>query len=211
MRMRTALLALLFAMLATGCAREPFPAVAADCDAPRRLQIVSHGWHTGIVFRSEDLVARVPALGSELVRRRYLEVGWGDDRYYPAEEGTAVLALRALLWPTPSVLQVVAFEAPPRDYFARSDVAVLPVDEAGYRAALDFVARSFARTPEGGLARLGPSQYGEGRFYAAEGRFHAFNTCNTWVAQAIVRAGYPVSPRTVTARGLFAQFPRKRC
>jgi hypothetical protein len=53
----------------------------------------------------------------------------------------------------------------------------VPTDEAGYAAALDFIAATF-KPP---LERLGPSQYGAGGFYRAEGAFHLFNTCNNWV------------------------------
>jgi uncharacterized protein (TIGR02117 family) len=199
------------ALALAGCARLPAAAVASECEAERVVHVVSHGWHTGVVLEREALATLLPAIGGDLGDRHYVEIGWGDGKYYPAEKGTVGLALRALLWPTPSVLQVVPFTASPREYFAQSDVAAVPVDEAGYRAVLEFVARSFERTREGGVVRLGRSQYGEGWFYSAEGSFHAFNTCNTWVARAIGKAGYPVSSRTVTARGLFSQLPRAGC
>lgn len=205
------ILLLWLAWLLAGCAGSPAKPALTDCPSPRVVHVVSHGWHTGIVVGRADLVRLVPALAGDFGDSRYLEIGWGDGKYYPAEKGTVGLALRALLWPTPSVLQVVGFTAPPEEYFRQSRIAEIPVDDAGYRAVLTFAADSFQRSAQGGLIRVGRSQYGEGWFYGAKGNFHAFNTCNTWVAQAMGQAGYPVSTGTVTARGLYAQLPPTGC
>jgi hypothetical protein len=99
------------------------------------------------------------------------------------------MALRAMFQRNSSVLQVVPLDRPARDYFRQSEVTEILVEEQGYRAALAFLAESFTRTPAQGVIRLSPSLYGNGWFYRAEGSFHAFNTCNTWAARAIDRAG----------------------
>lgn len=205
-------LILWLALLVAGCAQQPQRSAATQvCGCGRVIQVVSHGWHTGIVLGREDLAKSLPAIAGDLGEHQYVEIGWGDGEYYPAEKGSLRLALRALFRPTPSVLQVVPFTGPPHEYFPGSGVAEVPLDEAGYRAVLGFVAETFRRTPAGGVVRLGPSQYGEGWFYAAEGSFHAFNTCNTWVARGMRKAGFAISPGTVTARGLYSQLPRGGC
>jgi hypothetical protein len=91
------------------------------------------------------------------------------------------MALRAVLQPNPSVLQVVPFSETPRAYFASSEISEVKTDHAGYSAALARIAASF----KPGLERLGPSLYGGGGFYRAEGSFHLFKTCNTWVAAVL--------------------------
>lgn len=160
--------AFLLTLLLSACAQQ------RPCEPTRTLYVVSHGWHSGIVLEREELVRRLPGLGPQLGDHRYLEIGWGEERFYQAREPTVGMALRAALWRNPSVLQVVPFTDFPRS------VAEIRTDEAGYAAALDFIAGSFA-----GLERLGPSLYGEGWFYRAEGAFHLFNTCNSWVAEAL--------------------------
>jgi uncharacterized protein (TIGR02117 family) len=191
-------------LLLKGCAaRSVHQETPATC---RSLYVVSHGWHTGIVVNRGDLAGLLPALAGDINHGEYVEIGWGEERFYQAGEGTVGLALRAVLWPNPSVLHVVPFASPPRSYFSRSEVVEVWVEEAGYRAALAFIAGSFTRAPDGGVFRLGPSLYGKGRFYRAQGSFHAFNTCNTWVAEAIEKTGYPVwSTMTLTAESLLAQ------
>jgi hypothetical protein len=67
------------------------------------------------------------------------------------------LALRAALWPNTSVLQLVAFPGLPGNHFTQAEVVELPVDEAGYAAALAFVAGTFTRAPDGVPIRLGPA------------------------------------------------------
>jgi uncharacterized protein (TIGR02117 family) len=179
-----------------GCAARPIsPDDSTACRSPRTLFIVAHGWHTGIVVERKDLVKLVPPLAGDIGEEGYVEIGWGEERFYQARETTPGMALRALLQPNPSVLQVVPLNRPARDYFQHSEIAELQVQENGYRAALAFVSESFTRTPAQGVIRLSPSLYGNGWFYRAEGSFHAFNTCNTWVARAIEKTGPQCPPR----------------
>ncbi len=157
--------------------------------------MVSHGWHSGIVVQRADLVNRLPALAPDMGHEGYVEIGWGEERFYQAREPTLGMALRAALWRNASVLQVVPFAGPPRRYFASSKVVEVRLDEAGYLAVLTFIADSFE-----GVERLGPSLYGGGWFYRAEGSFHLFNTCNSWVARALEKAGSRCGNRRRPAR-----------
>jgi len=173
-----------------GCALQPVsPDASVACRLPRTLFLVSHGWHTGIVVERRDLVRLVPSLARDIGDEGAVEVGWGEERFYQARQTSVGMALRAVLQPNPSVLQVVPLPRPAREYFQPSDVKAIALEDEGYRALVAFVAESFTRTPEQELTRLSPSLYGSGWFYRAEGSFHAFNTCNTWVAKAMAAAG----------------------
>ena len=164
------------AMLLSACAREPRP-----CEPTRTLYVVNHGWHSGIVVETEELLRRLPGL--QAGNQKYLEIGWGEERFYRARDAGISLALRAVLWPNASVLHVVEFDDTPRRYFAQSEVVEVRTDEAGYEAALGVIAETFKRTP--GVDRLGQGLYGSGWFYRAEGSFHLSNTCNTWSARVL--------------------------
>ena len=203
-----ALVALLLGVLA--CAAKPEqPAATQDCETQRTLYIVSHGWHTSLVINREDLVELVEPLSADFDSVEFLEIGWGDRQYYQAADVTMGMALRAVLWPTETVLHVVGISTSPPDYFGDGAVFVLSIPEGGYRDLLVFVASSFARLSNRALIRLGPALYGSGWFYEAEGRFHAGNTCNTWIAKAIAAAGYPfANVNTVSARGVASQLRR---
>jgi len=162
---------------------------SAACQSPRTLFLVSHGWHTGIVVERKDLVALVPSLARDIGEDGHVEIGWGEERFYQARQTTVGMALRAVLQPNPSVLQVAPLSRPAREFFQHSEIAEVQLGEEGYRALVAFVAESFTRTPAQDAIRLSPSLYGSGWFYRAEGSFHAFNTCNTWVARAMEKAG----------------------
>ncbi|MGQ0651170.1 MAG: DUF2459 domain-containing protein [Betaproteobacteria bacterium] len=102
-----------------GCAPRWISADATTaCESQRTLFVVSHGWHTGVVVERKELVKLVPALAGDIGEEGYIEVGWGEERFYRARETS-----------------------------------------------------------------------GHGWFYRAEGAFHAFNTCNTWVARVLEKAG----------------------
>jgi uncharacterized protein (TIGR02117 family) len=188
--LRSAGVQLLVAGLLHGCALQPTSLDAPmACRSPRALVLVSHGWHTGIVLERKDLVRLVPALARDIGQEGLVEIGWGEERFYQARQTSVGMALRALLQPNPSVLQVVPFPGPAREYFKHSELTEIRLEEERYGALVAFVAATFTRTPAQGVIPLSPSLYGSGWFYRAEGSFHAFNTCNTWVAKALAETG----------------------
>ena len=195
----------LIATLFCACAVPPNDVtVPGSCEPQREFNIVSHGWHTGVVIRARDLEERLPELAPTFSAASLVELGWGDAAFYRAPEPTVSLALRAVLYPTAAVLHVVAIPSSElRGHFPGSTVVTLTVPESGYERLLDYLVETFARTSDGGLVAREPGLYGRSRFYRAEGWFHAFNTCNTWVARAVASTGYPLrNTAVVTADGV---------
>ncbi len=190
----------------TGCRTAPTePPTAIECKTPRAFYVVSHGWHTGIVVDRKEVIEAVPQLESGFDKGRYIEIGWGDEQFYRAQAVKPTLALRALLWPTSTVFHIVGVPDAPRRYFSGSEVVEVSVPQAGYEKLLAFLAQGFHRTSGNDVVKLGKGLYGNSRFYRAEGNFHVFNTCNTWVAKAIKETGYPISTATITVKGLMTQ------
>ena len=201
MAMRHAYL-LLFVFALSSCAPRAMELPTRHrCHPKESFYVLGHGWHAGIALNRLDLLDVVPSLREDFPNGEYLEIGWGDAQFYQARTDTAYSAIRAILWPTSTVLHVVAVPKSLRDQFSGSDVMEVSVPRAGYERLLAYVSRSFATTPDRDLLRLGPALYGEGWFYRAEGTFHAFNTCNTWVAKAIGSTGFPLDNRSVITVG----------
>jgi len=205
-----AIITFLFIGFLSGCtAPSPDPAAMTACETPRVFYVVSHGWHTGVVVSRADLIGMAPGLTDDFRSGRYLEIGWGDERFYQAPAVNLGLALRAILWSTATVLHVAAVPDLPQPYFPASEVVEITVPPAGYANLLAFIAGSFERTAGNAVIRLGPGLYGNSRFYRAKGIFHAGNTCNTWVVKALAATGYPLAdPTTITAAGLLSQLRR---
>lgn len=172
--------------------------------------VVSHGWHTGIVLPSDEVPeGQLPRLGGP-DEFRHMEFGWGDEQFYKAGGMDFWLALRALLWPTESVMHVVGFDPEPTVFFPASEVLRLEMSPGRLARLVHFIARDFSRDPAGEVVSRGPGLYGKSRFFRARKRYFFPETCNVWTARALGAAGCRVRPLlALTADGLMRQ--ARRC
>jgi uncharacterized protein (TIGR02117 family) len=156
------------------------------------VYVVQSRWHTGLIFKTADID---PGFWPEVIRYRdrvYVDVGWGDEVFYQAASSPVHLAARAVLWPTQSVLQVYAFSNSIRAaYGSDARIMKIPVGEAELAALSRYIANSYMRDVNGFVQ---PStKNGESSiFFLSTGKYHLFNTCNTWVGKAFKDAGLPV-------------------
>lgn len=184
---------LLLSLLA-GCAGAAEPRADRPAAANVTIYVVSHGWHTGIVIPARQPGA-LAFLGDHFPAADatgWYELGWGDRRFYQAGDGNLWLTLRAGLLPTASALHVVALPTMPGDYFRHGQTIRLTVSATDYRAMTQTIAGDFSRDESGDVVPIETGLYGDSRFFAADGLFHAFNTCNTWTARRLQDAGLPV-------------------
>jgi uncharacterized protein (TIGR02117 family) len=203
-------LALAAAIVLTACAG-PIPELFPPRpDEPAvRVHVVAYGLHTGIVIRRADIPAGIWPEHGEVGDGAYVEVGWGDREFYMAARPTSGMAVSALVLGNPSVLLVIDIAGPIEGYLGSLDAAEIALSAAGFRKLLRFVESAYARDAQLRPRPLGPGLFPRSRFYAANGRYHLFNTCNTWVARALRQAGCPISPgATLTAGMLLAQIER---
>lgn len=173
------------------------------------VYVVSHGWHSGIIVPAALAHAHDWPAGSEFPRAQYYEVGWGNRAYYQDTDPGWWLGLRALLWPSPGVLQVVAIEGPAQTAFPGAPMLAVRLSHEGAQRLAAAVAASHARDAGGAAVAFGPALYGQGRFYASVERFHLFATCNVWVARRLREGGIELQPSlALTAGMLFGQLAR---
>jgi len=171
------------------------------------VYLVNHGWHTGLMVRRADIPHGLWPESADFPAADYLEIGWGDRDFYQALAFDPGLALKAILFPTASVLHVVGFSGAEERYLPGIEVIELKVTRSRLERLIRYIHETYARE---GAARAPPLRqglYGDSRFYPAQGKFHLFNTCNTWTARALQAAGYPVTP-TIRAESLMAQARR---
>jgi uncharacterized protein (TIGR02117 family) len=185
-----------------GCAAATPTATPTPIQAPpRHIYVVSHGWHVGIVVQRADIPARLWPEHRQLPAAAYLEIGWGDQDFYQADKVTLGLILKAALLPTPSVLHLVWFDLPVSQYFPASEIVEVGVTQQSFEALCRFIHTVYHRDARGKTVQLGPGVYGTSRFYLAQGKYHLFNTCNTWTAKALRAVGCPISPIGVLTAG----------
>ncbi|MEM6906323.1 MAG: DUF2459 domain-containing protein [Pseudomonadota bacterium] len=180
------------------------------------VTVINHGWHSGLVLRPIDLIRIADGMPEEAAGRLrwlaaqargapWIEVGWGDRAFYQVTPTLGDLdpwlAVRAIAWPTPSVLQVVPGQGQPAAFFRGAEAITLTLSTAGFRR----LALTLAETVIPGPA-IGPSLYGQGAFYGAAPPYHLFRTCNHWISSLLRAAGVPSSglPATFSA-GLMAE------
>lgn len=188
-------IALVLTLLLTACAAPPPAPLPSQAylDAKTVIFVTSNGWHSSIIVAKADLPPdRLPET-ADFPEARFLEFGWGDAVYYPAKQVTLGKTLRAALVPTPAVVHVAGLRAEPARSFPKAEVVSLPIDDENFGRLVHFVDASFERSGAARAAATGPGLYATSRFYPAKGRFHLFNTCNTWTARALAAAGFDVS------------------
>lgn len=183
---------------------------AARPEAPVAIYVAGHGWHTGLIVPAADMQARLPALQERFGGAPYLEFGWGDRDFYQAEEITAGVALKAVLWPTAAVMHVAAVPVEVRTFFGRSEIHRLCLPSDRYDALLDFIAASFHRSTDGNVLAGGGGLYGDSSFYDAVGTYTLFNTCNTWTARGLERAGFDIGTAFKATAGSVMRYLRKQ-
>jgi Protein of unknown function (DUF2459) len=170
----------------TGCARVGPAPVAREPETGGRVIVVSvDTWHAMIAF---------PLSNGGFEEWGYAEQAW----YLEGRQGLAG-ALRALLWPTPAVVEVTVSDTlwAERTPQPPADVFVLRIGEGGYRQLRDHLAATLA-DPEP-VAVLDGS-----RFYRARRAYHLFHQCHHYAARALAAAGLPVAPASAFTRSAFA-------
>ena len=200
------------------------PALYPTEGTGRQIAVIDHGYHAGIALRPADLrwaaigiarsdratAALLRALAARWPTAAWIEIGWGDRAFYQATARVSDiqidLALAAVLWPTPSVVQAVPLWQPPAEAFPYSGQVALTLSDRGFLNLAEGIAAAIAPGPDGLPAPVGPSLYGAGEFLPSSLSYHGLRTCNQWVAGLLRRAGVPSSwIWSVTSWGLMME------
>lgn len=155
----------------------------------RTVYVVHHGaLHTGLTLKRTDIPRGSWPANRDHARSKYIEVGWGDDDGY-RKPLTSGIATKALAGSKRTVLLADGFSQPIRAKYNDPKFTVLAVDlsEAGFARLCDHIQQTYALNE-----KRQPIRLGEG-WYRARGTYSAFNTCNTWVASGLRKAGCPIS------------------
>lgn len=184
--------ALLLVWSLAGCATQSGSYPPPGAPIATHIYVVTQGWHTEIMLRREDLRPAFWPEAADFAAFEYVAVGWGERDYFPAPRFNPWYGIKALFWPTASVLHVVGFDRPPVQQFPGTEVVRLALTAEGLEELNRYIGASHEREDHRAQPLL-PSPYGAGWFYAARRSFHLFRTCNVWVVHALQAAGLPVS------------------
>lgn len=178
-----------------GCSGKPSVVKQTDISVSdsENVYIVNHGWHTGFVVPAHTIQSRLPELVTRFANTPFLEFGWGDRGFYESKEITSSLTLQAILWPSESVVHVVALSAEPDLLYDDSEMVTLCLKSSQYALLIGFLENSFKKN-NGSIMSYKRGIYGDSQFYKGEGDYHLLNTCNKWTAKGLKSAGANIRP-----------------
>ena len=154
----------------------------------KTVYVVHHGaLHTGLTVKRSDIPHGHWPASSDFAGSKYIEVGWGDDDGY-RKPLTSGIALKALMGDPRTVLFAEGFGQSIGRKYRDPTFTVLAVDlsDAAMVKLCDHIQQTYALDKKGEPIRLG------GGSYRARGTYSAFNTCNTWIARGLRKAGCPI-------------------
>jgi len=195
----------------SACSTKPHVIKSTHINVPEPavVYIVRHGWHTGFVIPANAIQARLPQLYYRFGDVPYIEFGWGDQAYYEADDVTLGLTIRAVFWPTGSVIHAVAVTQRPDIYFDANPVDVLCLDSKQYSLLLGFIESSFYKDSDGNIIKSKDGSEDSSQYYKAEGDYYLGNTCNNWTAKGLKSAGLNISPASKTTAGSIMSYLSK--
>ena len=196
-----------WALLLTARCHLPRQSTVPTSDSTSAVYVVRHGWHAGIAVRRAALPADTWPVLDRFPDATYLEVGWGEVRYYPGHTRGVWGALRAGAWPTGSVLHVVPIRGAVPASFPHNTIVRVPVSTTELAALTRYVEQTFAADTDS--LDAAPGVYPDSRFYRSSLTYHVFNNCNHWAAGALEAAGCDTAPRwTLTVGRVLRQAQR---
>lgn len=156
------------------------------------MHISSNGFHTSFILPVRNGLYDWHEDFSMEPEVRYVEFGWGNKDFYMSRDFSLKATLEAL-FPSKTVVHVAFLGDEPERWFSRSRNQRLQLCPEDYESIVRYIRASFQTDSLGNKIYLGEGLYGPSSFFKGKGRYHAFNTCNTWVAEGL-RQGHEPTP-----------------
>ncbi len=172
------------------------------------IHIVQYSWHTGIVLETDEVPEAIFPEIAQYKKQTYIDISWGDERYYQHPNPGISIGAAAVLWPTSGVIRLDAFSMAPENYFRSARIMKIRLTEKRFHQLCRFVSTSFVRDKN---EKIIPStMFGESSmFFLSTQKYTLFRTCNTWVALALKDSGFDISSFfLVTANQLFRRLEK---
>lgn len=143
----------------------------------------------------------------DILNEYYFGIGWGDRAVFididKWNELTLKMGFNALFIFTPSILHITAYEQLPIDQLK---ICKITISSDQYQQLCQYILHSFSKTETSDFKLIPKkSTTANDIFYEANGKYHALNTCNTWVNNGLKLIGVRTALWTSLDKGLFHQ------
>ncbi|MFW7268966.1 DUF2459 domain-containing protein [Gluconacetobacter sp. Hr-1-5] len=183
------------AFLLAGCAGAGRPPTCRAVGT-NAVYLVDRGWHTEIGVPVAALSGPLAVYREIFPGARTILFGYGKKTFFTAPASSVEEYLIGP-FPGPAVVQVFAMTTTPDLAYGPDAVVVLPMSREETDRLSAFIGEDLERGRDGRPRLVAVGHRPESLFYAARSRYTLFHTCNGWVAQALGRAGLPVSDNGV--------------
>ena len=169
------------------------PADIENQSGTATVYLIKYAGHSGIILDWKKAAPHFAILQKEFPEAHYLEFGWGDLEWYKTDKDRRNfrLQLRALFVSTSSGIFVWSLPGHPGEQYSDSRLTELRISDEAFQRLIKEISASFALNEENGviLTESNMDKGGEYRIYIAEGKYHLFNNCNTWVEDILEKSG----------------------
>ncbi len=173
-------------------------------DSLHTIYLIKQRWHTAIVFHKEKVDSTILPEVRYFAGAELIDIGWGDEAFYQHPDFDWDLAYQALFYPTPSTLRMEGIFISMLEYFNLSEIVVeLKINNEQLKILMKYIADTVWRNDEDQSEILSTKYLNRVYFFKANGEYHLFNTCNTWLARGLKKAGFKIEDDIVLTEQLF--------
>lgn len=172
----------------------PLASVGQEAANSHAIYVSSISWHTGVLLPANSLPDSLWPQGHGYADASYLEIGWGEADYYPSPGFNLWYGVKAVLWPTSSVLHVNPIYRQPEEYYSDTEVVRIEVNEEQLRRLTRFLLKEFELNENGKVIPAAEGLYADSYFYEGSSNYFFPKTSNVWAAKALKKAGFSISP-----------------
>lgn len=161
---------------------------AVSLESEQFIYLNTSGIHLDIIIPKKDISKELLTDIIHLENEEYLSFGWGEEQFYLETPTWADLTLynacQALLWKSSSLMHITRHQKiDPK--WAKITVSQDQLDQLN-----NFILQSFTTDQQGRKYPLEEAGYtAYDNFYEANGEYHCFNTCNSWVNEGFKVSG----------------------
>ena len=174
-----------------------------------QIYFIKQNWHTAIVLKIDELDSVLFKVYNSFDEFNLIDIGWGDEEFYQYPGFDSGLAFKALFYATPSTLRVEGINLTKEDYFELSEIIIeVTVSDEQFKNICSFINQTF-HTNDAGESSILSQKAGEKIiFYKANGSYHLFNTCNTWLAKGLKESGLEIEDNIILTAQLFNELAK---